>query len=215
MSKYIIEIEEKPLCVFDKDTQTYFPRLWRVKGFNSLVLDEDGLSRLEELNSDYINEHYGQLLDEAYQRGYKDCQTRYCSFDACPNRQAEYQRGLDDAWEAAKKLFSTMSDTEIEKVFPVEWKSGFSGLMQMKPQYAIEKLKAYEEKQNAKIEVGNEVKWNSDVIVVTRLYKDGEHDWCDGIGKDGRAFHVLKENVTKTGRHFIIGSILKEMNDEP
>ena len=69
MSKYIIEIEEKPLCVFDKDTQTYFPRLWRVKGFNSLVFDEEGLSRLEELNSDYINEHFGELQDEAYQKG--------------------------------------------------------------------------------------------------------------------------------------------------
>ena len=72
MSKYIIEIEEKPLYVFDKDTQTYFPRLWRVKGFNSLVFDKEGLSRLEELNSDYINEHYGSLQDDAYQKGFED-----------------------------------------------------------------------------------------------------------------------------------------------
>ena len=72
MSKYIIDIEEKPLCVFDKDTQTYFPRLWRVKGFNSLVFDEEGLNRLEELNSDYINEHFGDLQDTAYQRGLED-----------------------------------------------------------------------------------------------------------------------------------------------
>ena len=70
--KYIIEIEEKPLCVFDKDTQTFFPRLWRVKGFNSLVFDEDGLSRLEVLNSDYINEHYGELQDTAYKKGFED-----------------------------------------------------------------------------------------------------------------------------------------------
>ena len=70
--KYIIDIEEKPLCVFDKDTQTYFPRLWRVKGFNSLVFDEEGLSRLEELNSDYINEHFGDLQDTAYQKGFED-----------------------------------------------------------------------------------------------------------------------------------------------
>ena len=72
MSKYTIEIEEKPLCVFDKDTQTYFPRLWRVKGFNSLVFDEEELSRLEELTSNYINEHYGQLWDDAYKKGFKD-----------------------------------------------------------------------------------------------------------------------------------------------
>jgi len=130
------------------------------------------------------------------------------------NAAEAYQRGLDDAWECAKKLFSTMSDTEIEKVFPVEWKSGFSGLMQMKPQYAMAKIKAYEEKQNDKIEVGDEVNWNSDVIVVTRLYKDGEHDWCDGISKDGRAFHVLAENVRKTGRYFDITSILEEMRND-
>jgi hypothetical protein len=27
---------------------------------------------LEELNSDYINEHYGELQDEAYQKGFED-----------------------------------------------------------------------------------------------------------------------------------------------
>ena len=27
---------------------------------------------IEELNSDYINEHYGELQDEAYKRGYDD-----------------------------------------------------------------------------------------------------------------------------------------------
>ena len=186
MSKYIIDIPKTVgmLEAVGSVHYTYFDGIQ----CQTIILKSD---EIEELNSDYINEHYSSLQDDAY------------------------QRGLDDAWECAKKLFSEMSDTEIEKVFPVEWKSGFSGLMQMKPQYAMAKIKTYEEKQNAKIEVGNEVKWNSDVIVVTRLYKDGEHDWCDGIGKDGRAFHVLKENVTKTGRHFIIGSILKEMNDEP
>lgn len=86
MSKYIIEIEEKPLCVFDKDTQTYFPRLWRVKGFNSLVFDKEGLSRLEELNSDYINEHYGDPQDDAYERGH----------------EIGYQKGFEDGKKEAE-----------------------------------------------------------------------------------------------------------------
>ena len=30
------------------------------------------IAELEELNSDYINEHYGELQDEAYQRGFED-----------------------------------------------------------------------------------------------------------------------------------------------
>lgn len=91
MSKYVIEIEEKPLCVFDKDTQTFFPRLWRVKGFNSLVLDEEGLSRLEELNSDYINEHFSDLQDTAYQKGFED--GRWKSEDGCTGCKYEGKTG--------------------------------------------------------------------------------------------------------------------------
>ena len=91
MSKYIIDIEEKPLCVFDEDTQTYFPRLWRVKGFNSLVFDEEGLSRLEELNSDYINEHFGDLQDTAYQKGFED--GKWKSEDGCTGCKYEGKTG--------------------------------------------------------------------------------------------------------------------------
>ena len=95
MSKYIIDIEEKPLCVFDEDTQTYFPRLWRVKGFNSLVFDEEGLSRLEELNSDYINEHFGDLQDTAYQRGLEE--GKKATFGLVADASgAEYQKGFED-----------------------------------------------------------------------------------------------------------------------
>ena len=47
--KYVIELEDKPLCVFDEDAQTYFPRLYRVKGFNSLVFDQTGLDKLTPL----------------------------------------------------------------------------------------------------------------------------------------------------------------------
>ena len=62
-----------------------------------------------------------------------------------------------------------------------------------------------------KIEVGDEVKWNSDLIVVTRLYEDGGFDWCDGISNDGRAFHILEKNARKTGRHFDIENTLEAM----
>ena len=34
--------------------------------------DTTDIENLEELNSDYINEHYGQLQDEAYKRGFED-----------------------------------------------------------------------------------------------------------------------------------------------
>ena len=191
MSKYIIEIEEKPLCVFDKDTQTYFPRLWRVKGFNSLVFDEEGLSRLEELNSDYINDNFGGLQDDAY------------------------KRGLDDAWEAAKKLFSSMADSDIDKAFPIEWNNGgFNALMNLQPQEAIEKLKAYEEKQKAddKIEVGDEIIPSySDIAGVVTLI---DSDTIYVLWRDGSSTSRIKlKEVRKTGRHFDIASILEGMRE--
>ena len=72
--------------------------------------------------------------------------------------EAEYQRGLDDAWEAARKLFSSMADSDIEKAFPIEWNNGgFKALMNLQPQEAIAKLKAYEEKQKADDEIEEKI----------------------------------------------------------
>ena len=114
MSKYIIEIEEKPLCVFDKDTQTYFPRLWRVKGFNSLVLDEEGLSRLEELNSDYINEHFGDLQDTAYQRGLEDGKAQ--AERGCKGCEYEGKTGEHLPCEYCKNNFRSQWTAKSDKI---------------------------------------------------------------------------------------------------
>ena len=175
---------------------------------SNLFVDTLAVEDLEELNSDYINEHYGSLQDDAYKRGINDG-----SLDVKQRVEGAYQQGLEDAWECAKKLFSTMSDTEIEKVFPVEWKSGFSGLMQMKPQYAMAKIKAYEEKQNDKIEVGDEVNWLGDCLIVTRIFQPHtQKEQCDGIDDDGCVYRdILMDDLEKTGRHFDIASILEEM----
>ena len=48
--KFIIEVEEVYVSAHDNDKQPQ--RLYRIKGFNSLVFDESGLDKLENL------EHY-------------------------------------------------------------------------------------------------------------------------------------------------------------
>ena len=65
MSKYIIEIAE--------EYEEYFKGVL-ICGIADGKFAVDVIARedLEELNSDYINEHYGELQDEAYQRGYED-----------------------------------------------------------------------------------------------------------------------------------------------
>lgn len=98
-------------------------RLFRVKGFKSLVLDGYGLELLEKLDADYVNEYFGELQDESY------------------------KQGLHDAWEAAKKLFSDLPDCALDAIFTKEWReNGFRGLMDMEPEYALEKIREYEKK---------------------------------------------------------------------
>lgn len=83
MSKYIIEIAE--------EYEEYFKGVL-ICGIADGKFAVDVIARedLEELNSDYINEHFGELQDEAY------------------------QAGLKDAWETARALVWDTSISEYE-----------------------------------------------------------------------------------------------------
>lgn len=187
--KYIIDIPKTVgmLEAVGSVHYTYFDGIQ----CQTIILKSD---EIEELNSDYINEHYGVLQDEAYQRGVED--------------------GRNETWEAVKKI-SLMSPDEIEKVFPGaakynRYNLGYSGVE------AIEKLKAYEEKQNDKIEVGDEVNWLGDCFIVTRIFQPHNmKEQCDGIDDDGCVYHdVLMDDLEKTGKHIDITSILEDMRND-
>lgn len=62
MSKYIIEL---------KDDVQVVQKVGVTENGNAFVMNfyKD---QLEELNSDYINEHFGSLQDDAYKRGLED-----------------------------------------------------------------------------------------------------------------------------------------------
>ena len=168
-----------------------------------------------------LDEETKQSVDEAYHRGYDKGYADKTNNDEVGKELAKdvYQRGLDDAWEFAKKLFFTMSETEIEKAFPTEWNNGgFNALINLQPQEAIEKLKAYEEKQKAddEIKVGDEVEISqSDANGIWVVIKVEKHDGYEAywaINKDGDIyFEEEQDSFTKTGRHFDIPKILEEM----
>lgn len=201
MSKYIIELNDDcnmvlQICITEH---------------GSTYIESAYAENLEELNSDYINEHFGDLQDTAYQKGINDG-----SLDVKQRVEGAYKRGLEDAWEAARKLFSSMADSDIEKAFPTEWNNGgFNALINLQPQEAIEKLKAYEEKQkhDDKIEVGDEVKpYYSDIAGVVTLI---DSDTIYVLWRDGSSTSTIKQKeVRKTGRHFDIASILEDMRND-
>jgi hypothetical protein len=163
----------------------------------------DQVEDLEELNSDYINEHFGELQDEAYQRGINDG-----SLDVKQRVEGAYQRGLEDAWEAARKI--ALMDTETS-----ENVTGYFGLFRimenLTPMQAIEKLKAYEDKHSDRIEVGDEVRTRDGAPSHTFLVTKVTDSHVYGISNDGSWNYWTKDEVTKTGKHYDIQSILEAM----
>lgn len=180
MSKYVIEIkpeyEDKIRGVMILGAEN-----------SNLYLDSMAVDELEELNSDYINEHFSDLQDTAY------------------------QRGLDDAWEAARKI--ALMDTETS-----ENVTGYFGLFRivenLTPMQALEKLKAYEEqKADDEIKVGDEVVNKTTGTKGILLEPETEHLLATVIIPSQRwgTFYASHVNLKKTGKHYDIEKILEEM----
>lgn len=243
--KYIIELDDNQLLEYGKDTDTYFRTLYKAKGFNALVFDKNGLDKLTPLDKE-LKEAYLQgkhdaeqdlaraAYDEAYQKGVHDgsldvkqrVDGAYQKGYEAGQHEAttlEYQQGLNDAWECAKYLFSEMSNTEINLVFPQEWNNGgFKALMALHPQDAIDRIKTYEEqkKADAEIKVGDEVCFvfaggeTIEPFIVFSIKDDNGKKYYEGIQtSDGRwVSGGLK--YYKTGRHFPqVAELLEAMKE--
>lgn len=134
---------------------------------------------LEELNSDYINEHFGWLQDDAYERGHG----------------IGYQKGFEDGKAVNDKGCAWCAhegESKIE-VPCILCSNNFKNQWQAKTDNCIE--------------IGDEVEHSVKCFVVTVM----NDEYVFGISKDGTWCYASIKNVRKTGRHFDIASILKEM----
>lgn len=183
--KFIIEVEEK--CVGDFKTEGT-TELYRIKGFKSLVFDKNGLDKLQKVNSKVKIEDIDDMLAE---------------YDL---KKESYEKGLQDAWELARKIFSSeekggYSAEELDEIF------GFSYLAQIlweyTPQEAIAKIESYEQEQE--IKMGDEVENpnNPKKYIVCNI-KTGA-----SISTDLRETALLELSCwQKTGKHIDIQQIL-------
>lgn len=193
--KYIIEIEE----VIRRNGA---PQIARIKGFNTLVFDKYGLEKLEPY-----------IWEKTYIHGYRDgkkAAMNESEMITSKDIADAYKKGLNDAWEAAKKI--ALMDTETS-----ENVTGYFGLFnimgKLTPMQAIEKLKTYEDKQkqdaeDAEIKVGDEIVCMDAHVVVTYISPKGE--WNGFLlnegnhGKKGQGYTCMSsfKGWRKTGRHF-------------
>lgn len=103
-----------------------------------------------------LGEHMTELFENGYDQGYEDGQKEKPQA-IYEMKVKEYNRGLNDAWEAAKKI--ALMDTETS-----ENVTGYFGLFRIMDNLtaseAIAKIKEYEDKQKQteyEIKVGYEV----------------------------------------------------------
>ena len=155
-------------------------------------------------------------LDDAYQNGLEEGKKQakaQAHLDVCHDIErvahGNYQKGLDDAWDAAKKL--AMMDTETS-----EEATGYFGLFRilenLTPGEAISKLSAYEEEKN-KIHVGDEVRRISDGVKYVVVDPKNEFGRACGFSMNGIWYGEHHDALRKTGRRFDMESILKEMSE--
>lgn len=119
-----------------------------------------------------------------------------------------YEKGLEDAWELARKIF-TFNDNKIKEIFGVAGKR--SAFDDLSPQVALAKLEAYEKEQN-EIKVGDVVTVCGEKgIVVGYLCGLEEYEvWMDGYGRPQR---ICKNEIKKTGKHIDIQSVLEQIKE--
>ena len=146
---------------------------------------------------------------ESFQRGYDDGYEAGCATAFKPVSDAEYQRGLDDAMSAFKKLYSCGWERDWKAMgFEFdegEWSRSFEFIIgHYTAAEIVEKVKAYEEKE---LHVGDEVIAPCGKAIVT-TFKNDLVFYLYSVGDYGC---TEPENLTKTGRHFDIQSILGAM----
>ena len=175
MSKYILEL---------KDDVQVVQKVGVTENGNAFVMNfyKD---QLEELNSDYINEHFGDLRDTAYQRGLHE------------GNDIGYKDGFEDGkavndCEGCKYSGTPQGDSpcfNCSNYYTNNWTA-----------------------MDDKIEVGDEVEVLNSGSKYLIAWIAGT-SIC-GFAHDGVTCHLQPSDVRKTGRHFDIASILEAMKHD-
>ena len=124
-----------------------------------------------------------------------------------------YEKGLQDAWELAIKLWlpSNYGGMDVDTVARIFGCDYCDISKKFTPQEALAKLKAYEEKQN-EIKVGDVVYNDSSLEECTITHIDG--NLIFGLYGDGSCGKVNRNDLKKTGRHIEIESLLGQIRGE-
>lgn len=155
----------------------------------NIAVEIDMLDKLDRLDSDYVNEYFGELQEEAY------------------------SSGLEDAWKLATRIASAEKEGGLSSNTCFElFNTPLGGkiLRENTYQEVLAKLEAYE-KENAEIKRGNVIysKTYNRELIVTCI--DTEHKGVYGINSEGHTQWEDFSNLTKTDKHVDIENVLNQI----
>lgn len=136
-----------------------------------------------------------------------------CEFDDLvipePSAKEEYNRGLNDAWELARKIcfyqdMGGWSLNEMKKIMGTT--SCIDAMTNHTPQEVLAKFEAYEKEQ---LGVGDVVE-NSGIRGIITMVKE---KYFVVVCKDGSAGNWLREHCEKTSKYIDISAILAEIEN--
>jgi len=159
--------------------------------------DTTDIENLEELNSDYINEHFGDLQDDAYNKGYAQCHDDYS--DALKHaKDTAYKKGFEDG--------KAVNDKGC-----VGCKFEGNGKDHSPCDYCCNRYSnQWQAKTDDEIKVGDEVIYNGTTKCIVVRPEDDER-YASLIDSDGTHYSADHRECEKTGRHFDIDKFLEEM----
>jgi len=150
----------------------------------------------------YTEPDLEQVRKEAYEEGFNVGRTL---------NTGKYEKGLNDAWEAARKIWkydtTTLRAIFGEGIMRMDW------FMKFTASEAIEKIRQYEQEQE-EIQVGDEVMLDNTGRKYVVLVVDDENKPVKLLENDGYTLTVENAYLTKTGRHFPeIAAVLAKMKE--
>ena len=124
-----------------------------------------------------------------------------------PKIDEAYQRGLNDAWDVARKIFSMDGEVRETLLHNCFFKDIIENISASE---AVKKIRQYEKQEE--IKVGNEVDGEGGRGIITKISNDGDH--FNIMWENGSTGYYMIEDFKKTGRHFPeIAEVLKKMQE--
>ena len=211
--KYVVEIEQADQAFLYDGSDAFY----QIKGLDYIKFDKEGLSRISKLP---LEKALCEAQESGYQKGLRIGRLAANSDNYLQGMKAGIENGKRQVWNWVGKYIPAKEDggeipiDDLKRIFGVE----FFGEIFKKytPTEAKMIVDKYLADQKPRFEVGDEVKvdghYNKAVIT-------GASDYFVCVLYSGGGFYEFdaseaKEKLTKTGRHFDIGSILDAMKED-